>query len=116
MHMRLGSAPEQLLSTADYSLNDAFDDKSLHADSAAHYNGRQASLGPSRAAAGETARATAKEMPWAIEAACAPPCWPSSYMSAAAFGPMELLATRSNLLLLTIICDNRSIKPSCALC
>ena len=42
MHMRLGSAPEQLLCTADYSLNDAFDDKSLHADSAAHYSARRA--------------------------------------------------------------------------
>ena len=28
---------------------------------------------------------------------------------------MELLAART-LLLLIIICDNRSIKPSCALC
>jgi hypothetical protein len=27
MHMRLASAPEQLLNTADYSLNDAFDGK-----------------------------------------------------------------------------------------
>ena len=29
MHMRLSSAPEQLLSTADYSLNDAFDGKAF---------------------------------------------------------------------------------------
>ena len=29
MHMRLASAPEQLLSTADYSLNDAFDGKAF---------------------------------------------------------------------------------------
>ena len=42
--------------------------------------------------------------------------WPSSYAPAAAFGPMELLLATRTLLLLIIICDNRSIKPSCALC
>ena len=29
MHMRFASAPEQLLNTADYSLNDAFDGKAF---------------------------------------------------------------------------------------
>ena len=117
MHMRLGSAPEQLLCTADYSLNDAFDDKSLHADSAAHYSARRAwGFEPSGRWRDSTRQSEGNAMGYrcGMRIPLLAPVARGHRPAAAGFGPLELLA-RHSCCYLIIICDNRSIKQSCSL-
>ena len=107
--MRLTSAPEQLLSTAGYSLNDAFEGKAFmqhavcNADSAAHYNAGCAwrlAERPGKAKARTEGLQAGGLKRGRAGAFCRRRC-----ICAAGFGPLPLPAARKALLLLLIMSD-----------
>lgn len=115
MHMRLASAPEQLLNTADYSLNDAFDGKaSTHADSAAHYSAWRAWRLAKRLLAIQHAQKRRKFI--GLHKQQPGPLTGPRMGPKLALAPLGAARKALLLLLLIIMCDNRSMKQSCALC
>ena len=115
MHMRLASAPEQLLNTADYSLNDAFDGKaSTHADSAAHYSAWRAWRLAKRLLAIQHAQKRRKFI--RLHKQQPGPLTGPRMGPKLALAPLGAARKALLLLLLIIMCDNRSMKQSCALC